>query len=117
MTTTYEEMNDDYLKYIEGKGYTHYKARAECFPDVISAFHIIHIHNMDVDKTQRIPIISPTIKGSSMGDTDFDFWTNTPIKSIQMLWDRKGSDLHRLIQTIKPIDKYDGKTDNSFWKE
>jgi hypothetical protein len=50
-----------------------------------------------------------------MGDTDFDFWTATPIKTIQTLWNEEGTDLHRIIQTIKPFNEYDGKIDVSFW--
>ena len=115
MNHTWEQMNAEILKRMEEQGYTHYKARAECFADVISAFHIIHEYNRDKEGHHIIRLISPTIKGSPMGDTDFDFWTESPIKTIQILWDTNGRDLHRIIQTIKPFDKYDGKTDLSFW--
>jgi hypothetical protein len=97
------------------EGYTHYKARAECFVDVICAFHIIHEYNMDQHPKDIIRLVSPTIKSSPMGDTDFDFWTATPIKTIQTLWNEEGTDLHRIIQTIKPFNEYDGKIDVSFW--
>lgn len=112
---TWEQMNADIIKRMEEQGYGHYKARAECFADVISAFHIIHEYNRDKEGHHIIRLISPTIKGSAMMDADFDFWTATPIKTIQTLWDTNGQDLHRIIQTIKPFDKYDGKTDLSFW--
>ena len=112
---TWEQMNADILKRMEEQGYTHYKARAECFGDVISAFHIINEYNRDKEGHHIIRLISPTIKGSAMMDADFDFWTATPIHILQKLWDDKGQDLHRIIQTIKPIDKYTGKIDNSFW--
>ena len=114
--TTWEQMNADIIKDMEKQGFTHYKARAECFGDVINAFHIIYEYNNRVEvDDQIIRLISPTIKGSPMGDTDFDFWTNSHIKFIQTLWDTEGRDIHRIIQTIKPFDKYDGKIDCSFW--
>ena len=113
-------MSDALLKQMEEKGYTHYKGRAECFADVINGFHIIQEHNLRSSlgynyKDNVIRLISPTIKGSLTMDADFDFWTTTPIKTIQTLWDTKAKDLHRMIQTIKPFDKYDGKIDLSFW--
>jgi len=113
--------NADILKRMETQGYIHYKARAECFADVIEAFHIIQEYNIELDYNLKshpsdiIRLISPTITGSPMGDTDFDFWTESPIKSIKKLWDTRGRDLHRIIQTIKPIEEYDGKVDLSFW--
>lgn len=113
--TSLEQMNANMIKEMEKQGYTHYKARAECFHDVISAFNIIHKYNRDKEGHHIIRLISPTIKGSPMGDAVFDFWTESPIKTIQTLWDTYGRDLHRIIQTIKPFDKYDGKTDSSFW--
>lgn len=116
MSNTWEQMNADILKRMEEQGYTHYKARAECFGDVISAFHIINEYNRDKEGHHIIRLISPTIKGSAMMDADFDFRTATPIHILQKLWDDKGQDLHRIIQTIKPFDKYDGKTDLSFWE-
>lgn len=114
---TWEQMNADILKKLEADGYTHYKARAECFADVISAFHIIQQYNNNNDGSKIIRLISPTIKGSAMMDADFDFWTATPIRTLQKLWNDKGHDLHRIIQTIKPIDQYDGKIDNTMWDE
>ena len=113
-------MSDALLKQMEEKGYTHYKGRAECFADVINGFHIIQEHNLRSSlgynyKDNVIRLISPTIKGSLTMDAVFDFWTTTPIKTIQTLWDTKAKDLHRMIQTIKPFDKYDGKIDLSFW--
>ena len=115
-TSIIDRMNADILKRMEEQGFTHYKARAECFHDVISAFHIIHEHNRGCSESRIIRLILPTIKGSPM-DADFDFWTETPIKTIQTLWDTNGFDLHRIIQTIKPFDKYDGKIDLSFWHD
>ena len=112
---TYEAIEADIMKRIESQGHTHYKARAECFGDAINAFQIIYEHNRDKLGHNIIRIISPTIKGSPMGDAVLDFWTEYPIKTIQMLWDTKGTDLHRIIQTIKPIDKYDGKVEMGFW--
>ena len=117
---TWEEMEANMLKKMEADGFKRYKGRAECFGDVINAFHIIHEHNKDnVDSwgDNLIPLISPTIKGSPMGDTDFDFWTNAPLIRFQWLLDFAGRDLHRIIQTIKPFDKYDGQIDNSVWDE
>ena len=95
----------------------HYKARAECFADVISAFHIINEYNYDNEGYKIIRIISPTIKGSPMGDADFDFWTESPIRLLQKLWNDEGQDLHRIIQTIKPFEKYDGRINNTMWDE
>lgn len=114
---TWEQMNAEMLKKLEADGYTHYKARAECFGDVINAFHIIQEYNRHKDGSNIIRLISPTIKSSVMMDTDFDFWTATPIRTLQKLWNDKGQDLHRIIQTIKPFDKYDGEVDNSMWDE
>jgi len=110
-------MNAEILKKLEAEGYTHYKGRAECFNDVISAFHIINEYNRKNHGSNIIRLISPTITGSAMMDADFDFWTATPIRTLQKLWNDKGQDLHRIIQTIKPIDKYTGKIDNTMWKE
>jgi len=114
---TWEQMNAEILKKLEAEGYTHYKGRAECFNDVISAFHIINEYNRKNHGSNIIRLISPTITGSAMMDADFDFWTATPIRTLQKLWNDKGQDLHRIIQTIKPIDKYTGKIDNTMWKE
>ena len=111
------DVEAEIMKSIEEQGYTHYKCRAELFDDVISALVIIGKYNRDKEGDDIICVMSPTIKGSPMGDADFDFWTKTPIKTIQTLLDTKGKDLHRIIKTIKPIDKYDGKSDSSFWKK
>ena len=114
---TWDEMNADIIKRAEGQGYIHYKGRAECFRDVISAFHIINEYNRNAKGDKVIRLISPNIKGSAMMDTDFDFWTDSPIILLQWLWNEKGFDLHRIIQTIKPIDKYDGDIDNTMWND
>ena len=114
--TTFEQMNAEILEQMSNKGYTRYAARAECFMDVIRAFKIIDEYNQDKEGHNIIRIISPTIKGCAMGDTDFDFYTNEAPRTLQTLWDTQGTDLHRIIQTIKRFDKYDGKTDLSFWK-
>ena len=114
---TWEQINADILKRMEEQGLMHYKARAECFADVISAFHIINEYNYDNEGYKIIRIISPTIKGSPMGDADFDFWTESPIRLLQKLWNDEGQDLHRIIQTIKPFEKYDGRINNTMWDE
>jgi len=104
-----ETVNADILKTMKNHGYINYKGRAECFADVMDAFSIAAKH--------RITLFSPTLVGTPIGDAYFDFWTNKPINDLKVLWNTEASDLHRIIQTIKPIDKYDGKVDNSFWEE
>ena len=110
----YEEMCASYESRIEKDGFTHYRGRAECFTDVVNAFHIITENNLDND-TDIVRIILPTIKSYMTGDTDFDFWTDTPLRKIQTLWDTQGYCLHRMVQTTKPIAEYDGQIDLSFW--
>ena len=100
---------------MKENGLIRYKARAECFMDVINAFKIIQDYNEDQDGDKIIRIILPEIKGDITGDTDFEFWTDTPILKIQKLWDTWGQDLHRIIQTIKPFEEYTGKKDNTMW--
>lgn len=102
-----DAMNESILKQMEATGFTHYKARAECFADIMDAFSIAAKH--------RITLFSPTLVGTPMGDAYCDFWTNKPIHELKVLWDTEGRDLHRIIQTIKPIEEYDGKVDLSFW--
>lgn len=104
-----EAANAGILELLKKDGYINYKARAECFADVMDAFNIAAKH--------RFTLFSPTLKGTPMGDAFFDFWTNMPINDLKVIWDKEGRDLHRIIQTIKPIEKYDGKVDNSFWEE
>ena len=104
-----EAANAGILEKMKATGFTHYKGRAECFADVMDAFTIGAKHH--------ITLFSPTLVGTPMGDAYFDFWTNMPIHHLKVLWDKEGRDLHRIIQTIKPIEKYDGKVDNSFWEE
>ena len=113
---TYKQMQEELLERMTNAGYYRYAARAECFMDVIRAFKIIDDYNEDKEGHHIIRIISPTIKGSCMGDTDFDLYTNEAPHTLQTLWDTQGTDLHRIIQTIKRFDEYDGKTDLSFWK-
>ena len=102
-----EAANASILKQMKATGYTHYKARAECFADIMDAFTIAAKHH--------ITLFSPTLIGTPMGDAYCDFWTNKPIRDLKVLWDTEGRDLHRIIQTIKPIEEYDGKVDLSFW--
>jgi hypothetical protein len=111
--TVIDSINAQILKDMEAKGIKHYKGRAECFADVISAFNIINDYNKDKGRMERIYLISPTILGSPMGDTDFDFWLDgsKTILEVFKLWDDKGTDLHRMIQTTKPFYEYDGKVD------
>lgn len=104
-----EAVDTLYLESLEKKGFVHYKARAECFVDILDAFNLL--------RNRRIVLASPTIKETALGCANFDFWTNIPINDLKIIWDKEGRDLHRIIQTIKPIDKYDGKVDNSFWEE
>lgn len=89
----------------------HYKARAELFPDVVRAFHILLDSHFGEFK-----VIRPIIKGSMMGDVEFDFWTCSTIEELQKVWDEEGTDLHRIIQTIKPFESYTGERDNSYWE-
>ena len=96
-----------YLESLEKKGFVHYKARAECFTDILDAFNLL--------RNRQIVLASPTIKETALGCASFDFWTNKPIRDLKVLWDTEGRDLHRIIQTIKPIEMYDGKVDLSFW--
>ena len=110
-------MQEELLERMTNAGYYRYAARAECFMDVIRAFKIIDDYNKYKEGHHIIRIISPTIKGSFMSDTDFDFYTNEAPHTLQTLWDTQGTDLHRIIQTIKRFDEYDGKTDLSFWAE
>jgi hypothetical protein len=56
-------MNADMMKHLGLGGYTHYKARAECFHDVISAFHIIQEYNRDKEGHHIIRLLLPNIKG------------------------------------------------------
>jgi len=100
---TFEQINAELLKRITEKGYIRYAARAECFMDVIRAFKIIDDYNQDQEEHNIIRIISPTIKGCAMGDTDFDFYTNEAPNTLKTLWDTQGSDLHRIIKTLKSI--------------
>jgi len=113
---TFEHLNAQLLANMSDKGYYRYAARAECFMDVIRAFKIIDDYNQEDEGRNIIRIISPTIKGCAMGDTDFDFYTNEAPRTLQTLWDTRGIDLHRIIQTLKRFENYDGKTDLSFWK-
>lgn len=119
---TWEEWNKALINDCEMKGGKHYKGRAECFIDVIAMFDIIHKHNCKcIDRAaahdNSIRIISPTITGSAVGDTEFDFWSNAPMRKIQKLLNdrnddlQEGQDLHRIIQTIKPYALYTGDVD------
>lgn len=118
MPPDWEATNARILRRAEKYGFEHFKGRAECFADVITAFHIIAQHNIKHPHiTENIQIISPTIKSSAMMETDFDFWADVPIRALQKLWNDKAHDLHRLIQTIKPIDEYTGEIDNTMWDE
>jgi hypothetical protein len=114
---TLEQIEAKSMKQLLEKGFIHYKARAECFIDVVTAFNTIHDYNMEQRNEGIIPLVVPTIRGSVMGDADFDFWTNKPIRLLQHLWHTRAEDLHRIIQTIKPIDSYDGVADNTMWDE
>lgn len=90
-----------------------YKARAEMFPDAVHAFNLL----FSGGRLGRYKVIKITMKSLLLGDCIFDFYTDTPMKDLQTLWDKEGKNLHRIIQTIKPYDEYDGKIDNSFYEE
>ena len=88
-----EEMEaDSYKRMVESGKCFHYKARAECFPDVINAF------NLMIERGHKC--IKVNIQSLMFGDTYIDFWTTTPISDLQRLWDDEGIDLHRLSKTI-----------------
>jgi len=100
--TAYQKMESYLVEDMAKRGNVfHYKARAECFPDVINAFSLMHKHAF---KTIKVCITS-----DMCGDADFDFWTQSSIEELRHLWDTEGVDLHRISQTIKPFDNYDGK--------
>ena len=82
-----------------------YKARAEWFGDVISAFNILFTRPY----LGQVKVISPNIQGSATGGAVFDFYTFTPLKDIQDIWNAWGKDIHRIIMTIKPYEEYDGE--------
>ena len=97
------EIEAEYTKHIEETGGVRYKARAECFYDVLNAFNIIYKYNESVERKNTICVISPTIRGSAMLGADFDFWTDAPLIKIQWLLNKKGSDLHRKLKMQKRI--------------
>lgn len=88
-----------------------YKARAEWFGDVISAFRIL----LTRPYLGRVKIICPSIQGSFLGCAVFDFYTFTPLKELQDIWNKEGQDIHRIVMTIKDYDEYDGHF-NSYYK-
>jgi hypothetical protein len=114
---TLEEIeNDMFAKMKADHNLVHYKCRAECFIDTMRANKNIFDWNEAHDDKLRIPIICPNIKASVMGDTEFDFWTDAPYyKVLHAINVGEEKDLHRMVQTLKPIEKYDGVVDNTMW--
>lgn len=110
MEVKVKDKNGDYKTYDElvaqGEMYR-FKARAECFPDVLEAFQLLHKYGIN---TCRV-----TIRSFDLWDAIFDFYTSHPLERVQTIINY-GNDLHRIVQTIKPYNQYTGEIDNSFFE-
>jgi hypothetical protein len=125
--TTREQMEAELTKNMVAEGYTHYKARAEDFDDVIDAFKFLEEYNNTICKKRNnwgncIRYTDPSIKRWMNGDVDFDFWTPTPIRELLQIWhDKAGSKYEHIVElivmTIKPYDEFTGEIDETVWAE
>jgi hypothetical protein len=97
---SWEEANKGLMDYWKSQNITlyHFSAKADCFPDVIQAFHIL------LDKYfGDYKVINPTIKGSCLGDVEFDFYTCTSKKDLKSIWEKEDIDF-KIICSLKQLD-------------
>jgi hypothetical protein len=99
-----EDIDARALRVIEAiHGVKHFKCRAECFPDIITAI------DFWLKTDPKAKIYAPTIIGFPSGrGATFEFYTMTDRKTLHDLWFNSRKDIHRMAETLNNAKWYDG---------